>query len=55
MRDETDPYFVQAGGRRQFLFDFMHMYVGQTLIIFMGLLFFVGWVSTFARYGKSTS
>lgn len=31
------------------LFDFMHVYVGQTFIIFFAVLFFVLWIRTFAN------
>ncbi len=30
------------------LFDIMHMYVGQTFIIFFGVLFFVAWIHFFS-------
>ena len=31
------------------LFDFMHIFVGQTFIIVIGLVFFVFWINAFAR------
>jgi len=31
------------------LFDFLHVYVGQTFIIFIGVLFFILWISRFAE------
>jgi exosortase family protein XrtM len=33
-----------TASRKPALFDFMHIYIGQTFIIFFGVLFFVGWI-----------
>ena len=35
------------------LFDVMHIFVGQTFIIIVGLLFFMFWISRFARLEKN--
>ena len=31
------------------MFDLAHMYIGQTVIIFVGILFFMTWITKFAR------
>ena len=31
------------------LFDLAHVYVGQTFIIFVGVLFFIAWITNFAQ------
>ena len=31
------------------LFDLAHVYIGQTFIIFVGILFFMAWITKFAR------
>jgi exosortase family protein XrtM len=35
------------------LFDIMHVYVGQTFIIFFAVLFFIGWVTAFSEKGTT--
>jgi len=34
---------------RPHLFDLAHVYIGQTFIIFVGILFFMAWITKFAR------
>jgi exosortase family protein XrtM len=34
---------------RPSMFDFAHVYIGQTFIIFVGILFFMAWITIFAR------
>lgn len=36
------------------IFDVMHMYIGQSVIIFVGVLFFIMWISKFARINAKT-
>jgi len=40
---------------RPALFDFMHIFVGQTFIIVIGLVFFVIWISAFAETHERNS
>jgi len=36
------------------LFDFLHIYVGQTFIIFIGSLFFIIWIYNFIKIDEKT-
>ncbi len=36
------------------LFEFMHIYIGQTFIILIGILFFITWISKYARINEKT-
>jgi len=31
------------------MFDVAHVYIGQTFIIFIGILFFMAWIGVFSR------
>lgn len=37
------------------MFDVMHVFVGQTFIVFVGLLFFVIWINTFGKIREKPS
>lgn len=36
------------------IFDVTHVYVGQTFIIFVGVLFFITWITIFAKHDAKT-
>ncbi len=36
------------------LFNIMHIFIGQTVIIFVGVLFFIIWISKFVRMNENT-
>jgi exosortase family protein XrtM len=36
------------------MFDVMHIYIGQIVIIFIGVLFFIAWISKFSKTNEKT-